>query len=172
MLKLLGAVFVLIASSSAGFRIAKRYADRPRQIRALQQSLAILETEIVYGSRPLAEVMLHIAEREPPPVGKLFHECGTRLRALDGKSAYECWKTAIEAIWEQTAMRQPEREILFHFGQTLGISDRQDQLQHIRMAMAHLKAEEQHARDEQARYEKMCKSLGILGGVLLVILMY
>lgn len=38
--------------------------------------------------------------------------------------------------------------------------------------MAHLKAEEQHARDDQARYEKMCKSLGILGGALLVILMY
>ncbi|MBN2909864.1 stage III sporulation protein AB [Polycladomyces sp. WAk] len=172
MLKLLGAVFILVASSTAGFRVAKRYADRPRQIRALLQSLAILETEIVYGSRPLAEVMIHIADREPSPVGTLFRECGTRLRTLDGATAYECWRRAIEATWEQTALRQPEREILLHFGQTLGVSDRQDQLQHIRMAMAHLQAEEQHARDDQARYEKMCKSLGVLGGALLVILMY
>jgi stage III sporulation protein AB len=68
-------------------------------------------------------------------------------------------------------MGVPEREVMIDFGKTLGLSDRQDQLQHLRMAVANLKVEEDHARDEQVRYEKMCKTLGFLAGALLVILM-
>jgi stage III sporulation protein AB len=77
----------------------------------------------------------------------------------------------VEETWPNTAMGVPEREVMIDFGKTLGLSDRQDQLQHLKMAIANLKVEENHARDEQVRYEKMCKTLGFLAGALLVILM-
>ena len=168
MLKLIGAVLILISTTMTGFRIARRYAERPRQIRQLRQALSLLETDIAYGSRTLTEAFRWIGKREREPVASLFSSCVRYLETLDGASTYQCWKKAVEETWPHTAMGVPEREVMIDFGKTLGLSDRQDQLQHLRMAVANLKVEEDHARDEQVRYEKMCKTLGFLAGALLV----
>jgi stage III sporulation protein AB len=53
----------------------------------------------------------------------------------------------------------------------LGSSERADQLKHVRLAMHQLQAEEAAARDEQMRFEKMCRSLGALGAALVVIVL-
>jgi stage III sporulation protein AB len=70
------------------------------------------------------------------------------------------------------ALQESDCEVLFNFGQTLGVSDRQDQIKHIHLAVAHLSAEESIARDEQLRNEKMWKYLGALVGLTVVILLY
>ena len=54
----------------------------------------------------------------------------------------------------------------------LGTSDRQDQIKHIALAVGQLKHEEAAARDDQVKYEKMSKSLGLLIGALIVILIF
>jgi stage III sporulation protein AB len=172
MLKLLGAILILGSTTGAGFRTARHFADRPRQIRQVRHSLSLLETEITYGARRLDDVCEQIASREKGPVRELFHRCSEHLRHRDGISTFSCWKQAVEEVWPQTSMKSSEREILLDFGKTLGVSDREDQLQHLARVQANLQVEEAQARDEQSRYEKMCKSLGILGGALIVLLMY
>lgn len=171
MLKLIGAVLILFSTTLTGFRVARRYAERPRQIRQLRQALSLLETDIAYGSRTLVDAFALIARREREPIASLFSICVRYLETLDGASTYQCWKKAVEETWPHTAMKTPEREVMVDFGKNLGLSDRQDQLQHVKMVIANLEVEESHARDEQVRYEKMCKTLGFLSGALLVILM-
>jgi len=68
-------------------------------------------------------------------------------------------------------MREPERSAVIRLGDALGISDREDQIRHLRLAAALLQAEEAGARDEQARYGKMWRSLGFMAALLVVILM-
>jgi stage III sporulation protein AB len=68
-------------------------------------------------------------------------------------------------------MKPPERDALARLGATLGGSGREDQLKHVRLAALQLQAEEAAARDEQQRYEKMCRSLGVLGAALVVIVL-
>ncbi len=172
MLKLMGAVLLLMSASAAGYLAAWKYAERPRQIRRLRLALSLLETDISYGFRPLDEACRLIARRESEPVASLFNRCADNLQQLDGASTFQCWQQAVEEIWPQTAMKQPEKEILLDLGKTLGASDRADQQHHLMLAMSNLRVEENEAREEQSRYEKMCKSLGVLSGLLLVILMY
>jgi stage III sporulation protein AB len=62
MLKVLGAVLILMATSKIGFDSARQLRKRPRQIQELRSGLAILKTEINYGTRPLAEAFERIAE--------------------------------------------------------------------------------------------------------------
>jgi stage III sporulation protein AB len=171
-IKLMGAVCILFASTAAGFLRAKRYADRPRQIRQLRSSLSLLQTEITYGSRRLDHVCKQIAQREPGPIGRLFERAGTYMGKLDGASTFECWREAVLEIWPDTVLKEPEKQVLIDFGKTLGISDRDDQLQNLRRVQVALETEESQAREEQERYEKMCRSLGVLAGALIVILIY
>ncbi|SDW53236.1 stage III sporulation protein AB [Marininema mesophilum] len=172
MLKLMGAALILLSSSAVGFQAARSYAERPRQIRQMLGAFAMLETEITYGARRLDEICNHLAQREKDPVRSLFARCAEYLSTLDGVSTYDCWKRAVEEIWPTTLMKAPEKEVLIDFGKTLGVSDRADQMQHIQRAKTNLGTEESRALEEQTRYEKMCRSLGVLAGVLIVILIY
>jgi stage III sporulation protein AB len=170
MVKLIGAALILFAGTMIGFLQASRFASRPRQIRQLIHALQRLETEIGYGFTPLPEALGRSAALLPEPAASILRGVSERLGTADGLTFRECWEDSVRQHWPATAMRAAEQAAFLRLGSTLGISDREDQIKHLRLAMEQLKAEEDGARDDQARYEKMCKSLGVLIAALVVIL--
>jgi stage III sporulation protein AB len=173
MIKWLGAMLILIAGTSYGFIQAAQYARRPREIRHLIHALNALETEIMYGVAPLPQAFSRVVTTVPKPIADLFEQAASRMIEQTSElTGGQCWKEAIAAVWPYTAMKHAERESLLALTATLGISDRMDQAKHIRLAMTQLQTEEAIAREEQSRYEKMWKSLGLLASALVVILMY
>lgn len=169
--KIMGAGLVILACSAIGFQMSRRLAERPRQIRQLRSALSFLETEIGYGKRHLSEACFTIAEREQGVISHLFKEWGQRLSQMDGSSTYECFQEVIEQNWKLTAMGKAEQSVLLSLCQSIGMSDRENQLHHLHLTKTNLEVEEHKARDEQNRYEKMYKSLGVLTGILLAILL-
>lgn len=172
MLKVLGACLIILATTWAGFHYAKGFAERPRQIRRLRSALQLLETEISYGVRPLVEACESISSRSEGGIRRIFQRARDNLCQLDGASTYECFRQAIESEWGSTMMKQAERQVFLDLCKSLGISDRLDQIQQILLAKTNLEVEEQRAREEQIQYEKMYKTLGVLAGALIIILMY
>lgn len=67
-------------------------------------------------------------------------------------------------------MKQPEKEAIRQLSFSLGTSDREEQNKHITLAIQQLNHEEASARNDQIKYEKMSRSLGLLVGALIVIL--
>ncbi|CAM4232282.1 stage III sporulation protein SpoIIIAB [Paenibacillus tarimensis] len=170
MISTLGMVLIMFAGTMFGFQQAARYTDRTAQLRQLIHALQRLETEIGYGQTPLPEALERSAGHIPGPVPELFRNAASRLVSENGLSFRECWEGTLEAGWGRTAMRQSEKSSLSRLGAALGISDREDQLKHLRLAMLQIQTEEETAREEQARYSKMWKSLGVLAAALVVIL--
>ncbi|HZG58063.1 stage III sporulation protein SpoIIIAB [Paenibacillus sp.] len=173
MLKWIGATMILAAGTAYGFAQASRYARRPKELRSLAAALGTLESEVVYGLSPLPAAMARVSTATQRPIAFLFEEASSRLRdSRSEKTAGECWAEAIEAVWPRTALGAPEKATLLALSATLGATDRNDQAKHLRLAVAQLAAEEETAREEQARYGKMWRSLGALTAALIVILMY
>lgn len=172
MVKLMGAMIILFSATMIGWQFSKSYANRPPQLRALLLALQMLETEIVYGSTPLHRAFVKIGARIPPVVGRMFQTAAEQLVTHPGQATHICWQTALEKHWLNTALGKPEKDVLSGLGYILGSSDREDQQKHLRLAVAHLRALEEEARVEQSKYEKMYKTLGVLCGLLLVILMF
>ncbi|GGF87011.1 stage III sporulation protein SpoIIIAB [Paenibacillus abyssi] len=171
MIKIIGAVLVLFAGTMIGFQQAAKFAARPRQLRQLAHALQRLETEIGYGYTPLPEALARAVFTIPEPVAGVFRNTASQLCDTKGLTFQECWEIAINEQWSMTAMKDNEKVVLLRLGSALGISDRDDQIKHIRLALLQLKSEEDAAREDQGRYEKMSKSLGILAAALIVILM-
>ncbi|MGD9678011.1 MAG: stage III sporulation protein SpoIIIAB [Vulcanibacillus sp.] len=172
MLKLIGATLIIVVSTFAGFYIARTYKERPLQLRILQQAFQMLETEIVYGLVALDIIMKHIGDRLPKNLNLIFLDMSENLQSLDGSSTFNCWKKAIDKNFQSTELKKQDKEILVNFGQTLGCSDRDDQMKHIRLTIKNLETEEMLAREEQKTYEGLSKNIGILLGILVVILIY
>jgi stage III sporulation protein AB len=172
MIKLIGAALILFSGAMIGFYQASQYAARPRQIRQLIQALKLLETEILYGFTPLPEALGKIGRQMSPPISEIFIDTADQLGENSGTTTTDAWRQAISDHWRRTAMKPVEEDIVRQLGLTLGTTDRDDQIKHLQLAVTSLRAEEEAARDDQSRYEKMWKSLGILTGALVVVLMY
>lgn len=169
-MKIIGAILIIISTTWVGFEFAKRLSERPRQLRQLKVALQSLEAEIMYGLTPLAEASLNIAKQMPQPLSSFFLTFAEKLETCDG-SALEAWKQSLKETWHLTSLCKGEYEVMTQFGSTLGQSDREQQQKQILLALTHLEREEVDAKEIQHRYEKMLKSLGFLGGLLVVILM-
>ncbi|WP_248925297.1 stage III sporulation protein SpoIIIAB [Paenibacillus hamazuiensis] len=172
MLKLIGCVLILFSGTMFGFYQASLLSRRPKQIRQFIQAVQRLETEIVFGLTPLAEAFGKLSSQLTEPAAGLFRTAGERLAAASDCSAADIWREAAEEQFRLTAMKTGEKQILLQLGWALGRTDRDDQVKHLRLAVSQLQAEETGAIEEQKRYESMWKSLGILMGALVVILMY
>ncbi|ACX64373.1 stage III sporulation protein SpoIIIAB [Paenibacillus sp. FSL H8-0457] len=172
MLKLVGAVLVLGAGTLAGFYQAQQFAARPRQLRELILALQRLETEISYGFTPLPDALERIGVSLREPLKSLLASAALYMRPDYGLSAQDSIRKALGEYWRRTSMKSAEREVLEQLSGVLGTSDRQDQIKHIALAVGQLKHEEAAARDDQVKYEKMSKSLGLLIGALIVILIF
>lgn len=172
MMKFIGALIIFLAGVLIGLHQAARYANRPKHIRQWIQGLQRLETEINYSFTPLAQALERTSKSSAAPTASIWLSASHKLAQNDSKTTFECWSEAIEEGWDSTALKPTEKDILLQLGSTLGISDRSDQMKHIQLAMNQLQSEESIAKDEQQRYEKMWKTLGALGGALIVILMY
>ncbi|TXK83416.1 stage III sporulation protein SpoIIIAB [Paenibacillus sp. N3.4] len=172
MLKFVGGILIIGAATLIGFLQAAHYARRPKQIRVLISALQRMETEITYALTPLPEAFASLSKQITEPLSSLFRLTSERLLSSDGSSTREIWRLIVKDIWKRTSMRQAEQEVLLQLGSVLGLTDRSDQIKHLRLAVSQLQTEETESREEQRRFEKMWKSLGLLIGALIVILMY
>ncbi|WP_170007623.1 stage III sporulation protein SpoIIIAB [Bacillus fonticola] len=169
MIKIVGAICILAATTWIGFEFSRQFSERPRQLRQLKTALRSLEAEIMYGHTPLHEATRRLAKQMPNPIALLFSSFSKRLIETD-TTASVAWETSLREVWKWTALNKGEFEVLSQFGQTLGKHDRGTQQKQIVLALTHLEREETEARDRQSKYEKMIKSLGVLSGLLLIVL--
>ncbi|WP_070120709.1 stage III sporulation protein SpoIIIAB [Bacillus marinisedimentorum] len=169
-MKLIGAVFILLASTWTGIEASRKLSMRPRQLRQLKSALQTMEAEVIYGHAPLNEIFRTLSVQTPKPLSWLFERFAKRLESGQYNAA-EAWIDSLEETRPFTALQKGELEILKQFGESLGRHDREQQQKQIQLALAHLDREEVEARSVQSKYESMMKSLGFLAGLLLIILL-
>ncbi|MDQ0269402.1 stage III sporulation protein SpoIIIAB [Cytobacillus purgationiresistens] len=170
MIKLFGAVLIIVATTLVGFEFSRHLSERPRQLRLLKSALQSLEAEIMYGHTPLHEASRRLAAQLAKPLSTFFHSFSKKLTDTE-TTVNEAWEKSLKEIWKSTALKRGEYEIMKQFGETLGRHDRISQQKQIQLTLAHLEREEADAYDKQAKYERMAKSLGFLSGLLLIILL-
>ncbi len=170
MVKIIGAVLIIVATTWTGYEASRHLSERPRQLRLLKSALQSLEAEIMYGHTPLHEAARRLSTQMSKPLSWFFESFAGKLTSSE-TTVKIAWDESLNEIWKLTAFKQGEYEIMKQFGETLGRHDRVSQQKQIMLTLAHLEREEVDAFERQTKYEKMVKSLGFLSGLLLIILL-
>ena len=170
MIEIIGAVFIIVATTWIGFEASRHLSERPRQLRLLKSALHSLEAEIMYGHTPLHEAARRLSTQMAKPLSWFFESFAGKLTSSE-TTVKIAWDDSLNEIWKLTAFKQGEYEIMKQFGETLGRHDRVSQQKQIMLTLSHLEREEVDAYERQSKYEKMVKSLGFLSGLLLIILL-
>lgn len=163
---------MIFSGGMIGFLVANSFRCRPKALRDMQVALSMLETEIGYGQTPLAEAFESIGKKVDPTVSKLFLETKSLMTSKGCCSPGEAWQRALDSYFFGSHLTNYDMEVLTSLGKYLGFTDRQDQIKHIKLALANLKHQETIALDEKEKNEKLWKYLGVLSGIMVFLLLY
>ncbi|MEW6172688.1 MAG: stage III sporulation protein AB [Bacillota bacterium] len=171
MLKAIGAAMVVVAGSLCGNAVGGLYSRRPRELKAMMGALLLLKTEISCIASPLGEAFMAVAKRADPRVAPFFDRAGAYLNTASGFTAAEAWDKAVMEVYSSSALREEDLDILRDLSAALGNSDRENQAQHISLALDRLKAAAVLAEEDACRYVRLYKFLGFGAGLSLVVLL-
>jgi stage III sporulation protein AB len=170
MIKIFSAVIIIAVCGLVGILVANNFKLRPWQLRQLQAGMQMLETEIAYAATPLPEALEKIARQLQHPLNKLFEISGEALMSRDSFSVRDSWQKGIKELAEISALTDKDLALLENLGHNLGLSDREEQIKHLRLTKEQLKHHELVAEEEKAKGEKIWRYCGFLTGLLIVLL--
>lgn len=173
--KWLGSLLVLFAAGGFGVWSAMQWRERLRLLEKLRQMIYFLKGEITYSHAPLAEGLERVGKREPGPLGKLFTLVAESICRQEGESLREIWRREVETL-SSPCVRLPltseDLEQLTGLGEHLGYLDVDMQERTLSLYLEQLDLSIAYLRDNQREKCRLYTSLGIVGGMFLVIIMY
>ena len=174
-IKLLGAALVILAGMGFGACGVNKMKERTKEFEELYFCLLRLKSEINHGMKPLPEAMLCAAERKDGTEGGRFRQTITALakRMAEGREAYEIiLKNCVTEQLSGGVIRKEEEDGFVSTFLLLGGSDKSKQVQMLEYyseTVRELISAEKSRKKEQAY---LYRSLGLLGGIFLSVILY
>jgi len=172
-IRVLGMVLTLAASAALGLYLSSLAKFRQQDLLEFKKALLILKSEIEYIAAPLPEAISNIASRTSNPVSKIFTHFAQSLRDNDeGETAYQLWIEAIQAHKKESFLKKGDWELIEGFGKTLGYLDKQMQIDSIKFTTDYLDSQVAELQAVGDKNQKMYRSLGVIGGILLLVVFW
>ena len=172
-IKIAGMLLTLASSTALGLYLSSLPTLRQQDLREIKKALLILKSEIEYIATPLPQAVANIAIRINAPISKLF-ECFADSLKLnpEGETAYRLWLSAIETTKEGSFLKKDDLEIIGNFGKTLGYLDKQMQVDSINFTIDYIDSQVGQLQENNEKTQKMYRSLGVIGGILLLVVFW
>ncbi|MFZ5966259.1 MAG: stage III sporulation protein AB [Bacillota bacterium] len=171
MIKFLVSLVIILSSTAIGMLLSHRYTLRVKCLKSLHHAMQMLEVETLYASKPLPVAMKTIAERSYPSISVIFHKMHTLLLGRMGITVSEAWYQSVDQYAVDLPLNKEDIDVLKEFGKMLGTTDREYQEKNFHHLYFLLKKQEEDAVSQKCKNEKLYKSLGILTGIGIVIVL-
>lgn len=161
-------IYILIFSSSTyiGILISKQYSNRLNELKELKTTLNILKTKIRFTNEPLNSIFNEISINLNGNVSNLFATICDNLKVSSAKNA---WESAIDNA--VLSINKDDRQALRGFGKLLGKTDLAGQISEIELTETFLEVQIADAKCEKDKNEKLYKTLGMVTGAGIIIIL-
>ncbi len=162
-MKLVGLLCLVLACAGAGVYAAGRLK---REVTAFEQLISLTEqcaAVIRCQSPELPELLRQLGD-----MGQFHFPDVVRRGLSPGKPPVELWHNA---VWSDSAVPKAARETICSLGEVLGTTDVSGQLSAIALHRERLERAAAESRERCLRQGKLYRSLGLLGGALVAVLL-
>ena len=167
-LRIAGAILVCAASAGLGIYMGQRGIKRADMLLEFKRTLLMLKSEIEYAARPLPQAFENIAQAAMPPFDGFYRAVAAGLQS----------KQAVDAAWQEgmdglsgAGFAAADISLISAAGRNIGGIDQAASLAAIDMAAAEVDTNMTRLAAENVKNVKMYRSLGILGGLLIVVVL-
>ena len=155
-------VLVILISSYIGVLKSKVYINRENEIKNFLNALLILRNKIEYTNMILKDIFKEISEYIYKDNKNVFE----RVYRLDGNIR----KNFENEILKSEVFLDEDKSVILDFVRSLGKLDKLSQIKSIDICYNFLIKNLENAKEEKFKNVKMCKTLGIVIGLVIGII--
>lgn len=165
-LKFLNIVSIILICSYIGIDKAKTFSARVFKLRNLKNSLNIFKTKLEFTYEPIKEIFTEISEIVYKNKNNMFKSYVDNMK--NGKLE-DAWALAVAE--NSFSLSKEDIKIISNFGNLLGKTDLKGQINEIELANNFLDKQIIEAEEIRKKNDKLYKSLGIIIGITIVIVL-
>jgi len=170
MVKLIGAILVLVSAYAIGSLLALQVKEQEKWLKDIKTALFLLMGELEYRQMPLPDAMALIGKRHGGRLSSFFHNLSGELAKKEGFSLQELWKKAAESALKDCPLKTEQKEEFGDLGLYFMESDKETRRSSLDFYLKRLEEDIVHLRENGADKAYLCRTLGMLGGIFLLIL--
>ena len=159
-------ILIITVSNYMGILFSKKYANREKEIKQMKTSLNMFATKIKYTYEPIPSLFMEIANKIGGNIGNIFSQSATRMKE---ELAGEAWENALEEV--NNNLSKEDITVLKNLGKLLGETDVEGQINQIEVVNQFLNSQLENANEERRKNEKMYRTLGIVTGLTIAIIL-
>ncbi len=172
MLKILGSLLVIAATTLYGMKRAADLKEQYVQMEYVRQVFGKVQSEIRYARNPLGEIFSYIGRNAREPYGTWLQELGKKMEQRDGGAFPELWERSIADDLYCCALPRAELCRLEELGGRLGLMDIEMQVKTLELYLEQLTEAMKEVREGMRTKVRLCHCLGVMGGMFIVILLF
>ncbi len=169
-LKFLAVAVILAGSSYLGLAYSFQMKKRLLILEDMVQMLFFLRGEIKYHKAPLPEAFEHISRKTTGPCLKMVEHILMDFKKNEGYMFEKIWNTSVKEMLAQTPLKGSDMELVEPLGQALGYLDLEVQVSSIDMVIENLTFIIGQLKEKIPTQQRLYGSLGILGGMFVVLI--
>lgn len=170
--KIICGIAIVLGFSYLGLSYGEKLKHRVRQLKEICDSLTILEFNIRYMNYPIVEAFYNVGQSCDGIVGQIFKCTSKFLAGNTGSSPGEAFLYALKEERGYLMITDEEIDILKSFSKTLGEGDREMEISNIKTTKARLLASVNQAEEEIGKKVKISRSMGVMFGLFIVIVLF
>ena len=165
MLKIIGSIFIITATTGIGFSNSKELQNHLNTLEELKKIFFLLRSELQYTHAPFAEVFSKISTKTSTPYRKWLTNLSQKLKNKTRGSFWEIWCLSITEDLNKANLKEDEMEELKNVGKNM------EYIGSLDLFIEQLEYRIKSTREVYRSKRKLCQSMGIMGGIFLVILL-
>ncbi len=165
-IKIIIYVFIFITSTVIGLLISKKYEQRVNELKEIKNALNMFKTKVKFTYDPIPDVFNEIAKCCNSKIGKVFEIASYNMKSFP---AGDSWNRAIDK--NILDINEEDKNILKELSKLLGQTDIEGQISQIELTSSFLDEQIRKAERERDKNEKMYRTLGMIIGLAIVIVL-
>ncbi|MEG0692610.1 MAG: stage III sporulation protein AB [Oscillospiraceae bacterium] len=167
-IKLFCCLLVILIGSYAGFAKARQYKDRVKQLSECELFLSRLKTYIGGSNASTKQIFLNLANTDS--LSELVFIKNTSIRLETEPNFPIVFTECVEQAKSELALKDEDYIPLLNLGELIGSYDTQGVLNGIELSKELIRQSQLDAIEQSQTNGKLARSLGVLAGIAVAIL--
>lgn len=165
MLKFIGTIVIITATTGIGFSKSKELQEHLNALEELKKLFCLLRSELQYTHAPFAEVFSKISTKTSTSYREWLSNLSQRLKNKTRGSFWEIWCLSIAEDMSESNLKEEELQEIKNVGKNM------EYIESLDLFIEQLEYRIKNTRESYRSKRKLCQSMGIMGGIFLVILL-
>ena len=152
------------ASTSIGFLLSRKYKNRVIELNKIRNALLMFKSKIEFTYEPITNIFGDISKIIYLDEKNIFNETIKK-----NKEIYGAWNDSIDEV--KNNLSKEDKDIIKMFGKMLGKTDIKGQVSEIVLTQSLIEKQIENAEKEREKNVKLYKTMGIVSGIGICIIL-